>query len=58
MVYTCSSNRDTRNVYILLEEKPLAKLTLGTTRRSWINNIKIDHKVRLGVGRVANNPTP
>jgi hypothetical protein len=38
----CSTNREKRNVYRLLVEKPEGKIPLGRPRRRWIDNIKLD----------------
>jgi hypothetical protein len=35
-----------RNAYRLLVEKPERKRPLGTQRRKWVDNIKIDLKER------------
>jgi hypothetical protein len=38
----CSTNREERNGYRLLVEKPEGKRPLRRPRRSWVDNIKID----------------
>jgi hypothetical protein len=38
----CSTNGAKRNAYRLLVEKPEGKRPLGTPRRRWMDNIKMD----------------
>jgi hypothetical protein len=38
----CSTNGAKMNAYRILVRRPEGKRTLGTPRRSWVDNIKID----------------
>jgi hypothetical protein len=38
----CSTNGEKRNTYRILMEKPEGKISLGTPRRRWADNIKMD----------------
>jgi hypothetical protein len=38
----CSTNGEKRNAYRLLVGKPEGKTLLGRSRRTWMDNIKID----------------
>jgi hypothetical protein len=38
----CSTNREKRNAYRLLVEKPDGKRPLGKPRRRWVDNIRMD----------------
>jgi hypothetical protein len=38
----CSTNGEKRNVYTIFVGKPEGKTPLGTSRRRWVNNIKMD----------------
>jgi hypothetical protein len=38
----CSTNREKRNAYRALVGKPEGKRPLGTLRRRWVDNIKMD----------------
>jgi hypothetical protein len=42
MCGACSTNREKRNAYRLSEGKPEGKRPLGTPRRMWVDNIKMD----------------
>jgi hypothetical protein len=50
----CSTNGEKRNAYRLLVGKPEGRRPLGTPRRRWLDNIRIDLvEVRWGdVGRI------
>jgi hypothetical protein len=41
----CSMNREERNAYRKLVGKPEVKRILGTPRRRWVSNIKMDLRV-------------
>jgi hypothetical protein len=45
-----------RNVYSLLVRKPLGKRPLGTPRRRWIDNIKLDLVAKVRGGVDCNSP--
>jgi hypothetical protein len=38
----CSTNEERRNAYSILVGKPEARRQLGSPRRRWVDNIKID----------------
>jgi glucose dehydrogenase len=38
----CSANREKRNAYTILVEKPEEKRPLGILSRRWVDNIKMD----------------
>jgi hypothetical protein len=42
----CSTNGAKRNVYSILVVKTEGKVTLGRSRRRWMNNIKMDLRER------------
>jgi hypothetical protein len=46
MGWPCSTNREKRNAYRLLVEKPEGKRPLGIRRRRWVDNIRMDLKER------------
>jgi hypothetical protein len=42
MSWPYSTNREKRNAYRILVGKPEGKRPLGTPRRRWVDNIKVD----------------
>jgi hypothetical protein len=38
----CSTNREKRNVYRILERKPEGNRPLGKSKCRWVDNIKMD----------------
>jgi hypothetical protein len=38
----CSTNREKRDAFRLLVEKPEGKAPLGRSRRRWVDNIRMD----------------
>jgi hypothetical protein len=42
MVKACSTNGETRNAYRIMVGKPEGNRPLGTPRRRWVDNIKMD----------------
>jgi hypothetical protein len=48
---TCSTNEEKRNAYRLLVGKPEGRRPLGSTRRKWLDNIRMD-LVEVGWGDV------
>jgi hypothetical protein len=49
MGWACSSNGEKMNVYSKLVGKPEGKRPLGTPRRRWVDNIKMDGVVWTGL---------
>jgi hypothetical protein len=43
-----STNEDKRNAYRILVGKPEGKRPLGRPRRRWVDNVKMDLRVRIG----------
>jgi hypothetical protein len=42
----CSTNGEKRNAYRIFVGKPEEKRSLGRSRCRWVDNIKMDHRVR------------
>jgi hypothetical protein len=42
MEEACSTNREKRNAYRLMVERPEGKRLLGRPRRKWMDNIRMD----------------